>query len=115
MVMDYTTHNPLGFLAPLYILAVPLIDTVYVIILRLRAGRKIYYGSPDHFPLRIRRRFDGWTAGTVVVSYAVAAIFGALGLIVLYLDPVATMILTAVVGLVVVGLLGWLAVVPMES
>jgi UDP-GlcNAc:undecaprenyl-phosphate GlcNAc-1-phosphate transferase len=115
MVMDYTTHNPLGFLAPLYILAVPLIDTVYVIILRLRAGRKIYYGSPDHFPLRIRRRFDGWTAGTVVVSYAVAAIFGALGLIVLYLDPVATMILTAVVGVVVVGLLGWLAVVPMES
>ena len=115
MVMDYTTHNPLGFLAPLYILAVPLIDTVYVVILRLRAGRKIYYGSPDHFPLRIRRRFDGWTAGTVVVSYAVAAIFGALGLIVLYLDPVATMILTAVVGVVVVGLLGWLAVVPMES
>jgi UDP-GlcNAc:undecaprenyl-phosphate GlcNAc-1-phosphate transferase len=115
MVMDYTTHNPLGFLAPLYILAVPLIDTVYVIILRLRAGRKIYYGSPDHFPLRIRRRFDGWTAGTVVVSYAVAAIFGALGLIVLYLDPVATMILTAVVGVVAVGLLGWLAVVPMES
>jgi UDP-GlcNAc:undecaprenyl-phosphate GlcNAc-1-phosphate transferase len=115
MVMDYTTHNPLGFLAPLYILAVPLIDTVYVIILRLRAGRKIYYGSPDHFPLRIRRRFDGWTAGTVVVSYAVAAIFGALGLIVLYLDPAATMILTAVVGVVVVGLLGWLAVVPMES
>jgi len=51
----------------------------------------------------------------VVVSYAVAAIFGALGLIVLYLDPVATMILTAVVGVVVVGLLGWLAVVPMES
>jgi len=115
MVMDYTSHNPLGFLAPLYILAVPLIDTVYVVILRLRAGRKIYYGSPDHFPLRMRRRFDGWTAGTVVVSYAVAAIFGALGLIVLFLDPVATMVLTAVVGVVVVGLLGWLAVVPMES
>ncbi len=115
MVMDYTSHNPLGFLAPLYILAVPLIDTVYVVILRLRAGRKVYHGSPDHFPLRIRRRFDGWTAGTVVVSYAVAAIFGALGLIVLYLDPVATVILTAVVGVVVVALLGWLAVVPMES
>ena len=26
MVMDYTTYNPLGWLAPLYILAVPLID-----------------------------------------------------------------------------------------
>ena len=115
MVMDYTHHNPLGFLAPLYILAVPLIDTVYVTILRLRAGRKIYHGSPDHFPLRVRRRFGGWTEGTVVVSYAVAVIFGALGLVVLYLDPVSTLILTCVVGAVAVGLLTWLAVVPMES
>jgi len=115
MVMDYTAHNPLGFLAPLYILAVPVIDTAYVTILRIRAGRKIYHGSPDHLPLRMRRRFDGWTAGTVVVSYAVAVIFGARGLMVLFLDPTSTLILTGVVGAVVVGFLAWLAVVPMES
>jgi len=113
--MDYTTYNPLGWLAPLYILAVPIIDTLYVIVLRLRAGKKVYYGSPDHFPLRVRRRLDGWTAGTVVVSYAVGVIFGALGLVVLVLDPTSTLILTAVVGVVVVGLLAWLAMVPMEG
>lgn len=115
MVMDYTAVNPLGWLAPLYILAVPIIDTLYVIVLRLRAGRKIYYGSPDHFPLRVRRRLDGWTEGTVVVSYAVAVIFGALGLVVLYIDPTSTLILSAVVGVVTVGLLVWLAMVPMEE
>lgn len=115
MVMDYTAVNPLGWLAPLYILAVPIIDTLYVIVLRLRAGRKIYYGSPDHFPLRVRKRLDGWTEGTVVVSYAVAVIFGALGLVVLYLDPVSTVIMTAVVGVATVGLLVWLALVPMEG
>jgi UDP-GlcNAc:undecaprenyl-phosphate GlcNAc-1-phosphate transferase len=115
MVMDYTSNNPLGWLAPLYILAVPLVDTLYVIVLRIRAGRKIYYGSPDHFPLRVRRRLDGWTAGTVVVSYAVAVIFGALGLVVLFLDPMSTLILTGVVGVVVASLLLWLALVPMES
>ncbi len=115
MVMDYTSHNPLGWLAPLYILAVPLVDTLYVVVLRIRAGRKIYYGSPDHFPLRVRRRLDGWTAGTVVVSYAVAVIFGALGLVVLFLDPMSTLILTGVVGVVVASLLLWLALVPMES
>ncbi|MBD3871467.1 MAG: undecaprenyl/decaprenyl-phosphate alpha-N-acetylglucosaminyl 1-phosphate transferase [Acidobacteria bacterium] len=115
MVMDYTRYNPLGWLAPLYILAVPLVDTLFVIVLRMRAGRKIYYGSPDHFPLRIRRRLDGWTAGTVVVSYAVAVIFGALGLVVLFLDPVSTLILTGVVGAAVLGLLVWLAAVPMEA
>jgi UDP-GlcNAc:undecaprenyl-phosphate GlcNAc-1-phosphate transferase len=115
MVMDYTAVNPLGWLAPLYILAVPIIDTLYVIVLRLRAGRKVYYGSPDHFPLRVRRRLDGWTEGTVVVSYAVAVIFGALGLVVLYIDPTSTLILSAVVGVVTVGLLVWLAMVPMEE
>ncbi len=115
MVMDYTQYNPLGFLAPIYILAVPIIDTFYVIVLRLRAGKKIYYGSPDHFPLRVRRTLDGWTAGTVVVSYAVAVIFGALGLVVLFLDPLSTLILTGVVGVVVMGLLMWLAMVPMEN
>jgi len=115
MVMDYTATNPLGWLAPLYILAVPIVDTLYVMVLRLRAGKKIYYGSPDHFPLRVRRRLDGWTAGTVVASYAVAVIFGALGVVVLFLDPSSTLILTAVVGVVVVGLLSWLALVPMEG
>lgn len=115
MVMDYTTYNPLGWLAPLYILAVPLIDTAYVIVLRLKSGRKVYYGSPDHFPLRVRRTLDGWTAGTVVVSYAVAVVFGSLGLVILFLDPMSTMILTAVVGVVTLGLLVWLAAVPMEA
>jgi hypothetical protein len=94
---------------------VPIIDTVYVMVLRLKAGRKIYYGSPDHFPLRMRRRLDGWTAGTVVASYAVAVVFGAIGLVVLFLDPVSTLIVTGVVGATVVGLLVWLAMVPMES
>jgi hypothetical protein len=84
-------------------------------VLRARAGRKIYYGSPDHFPLRMRRRLGGWTAGTVVASYAVAVVFGAIGLVVLFLDPVSTLIVTGVVGVTVIGLLAWLAMVPMES
>ena len=93
----------------------PIIDTAYVTVLRIKAGRKVYYGSPDHFPLRMRKRLDGWTAGTVVVGYAVAVVFGAIGLVVLYLDPFSTVVVTAIVGLTAVGLLIWLAMVPMES
>jgi UDP-GlcNAc:undecaprenyl-phosphate GlcNAc-1-phosphate transferase len=115
MVMDYTAHNPLGWLAPLYILAVPIVDTAYVTILRVRAGRKVYYGSPDHFPLRVRRRLEGWTAGTVLVAYGVAVIFGALGLLVLFLDPLSTLIMTGIVAVVVSGFLVWLALIPMEE
>jgi hypothetical protein len=42
-------------------------------------------------------------------------VFGALGLVILFLDPMSTMILTAVVGVVTLGLLVWLATVPMEA
>jgi UDP-GlcNAc:undecaprenyl-phosphate GlcNAc-1-phosphate transferase len=102
-------------LAPLYILAVPIVDTAYVMILRVRAGRKVYYGSPDHFPLRVRRRLDGWTAGTVLVAYGVAVIFGALGLLVLFLDPLSTLIMTGIVAVIVAGFLVWLSLIPMEE
>jgi len=115
MVMDYTSRNPLGFLAPVFILAIPLVDTVYVTVLRLRAGRKVYHGSPDHFPLRLRRRLGGSTVTTVVTIYAAGVVLGALGLVIMVLDPRLTLILCGVVGLFIVVVLAWLARVPMES
>jgi len=115
MVMDYTDRNPLGFLAPLYFLAIPLIDTVYVSILRLRAGRKIYHGSPDHFPLRLRRRLGGSTVRAVVVIYVLAIALGSAGLVTLYLSPTATLVLAGVTGVVMLGLLVWLTGVKMEA
>ncbi|HOC43097.1 MAG TPA: MraY family glycosyltransferase [Thermoanaerobaculales bacterium] len=115
MVMGYTEASPLGFLAPLYILALPLIDTAYVTVLRLRAGRRIYHGSPDHFPLRLRRRLGGSTERTVLAIYAAGVVMGGLGLLVMVLDPMATVAVTAVVGAIVIGILVWLARVPMGA
>jgi UDP-GlcNAc:undecaprenyl-phosphate GlcNAc-1-phosphate transferase len=115
MVMSYTDNSKLGFIAPLYILALPLLDTVYVIFLRVRSGRKIYHGSPDHFPLRLRRKLGGSTTRTVLVIYATAVVLGSLGLLVMYIDPVSTLIITGVVGLFVVTVLVWLGRIPMEG
>lgn len=114
MVMNYTSHNPLGWVAPLFFLALPILDTVYVTVLRLKAGRKIYHGSPDHFPLRLRRRLGGGTVRTVLVIYAAALVSGALGVVVLFMSPRVTVII--VVGAAVVALifLAWLARVDME-
>jgi UDP-GlcNAc:undecaprenyl-phosphate GlcNAc-1-phosphate transferase len=113
--MDYTQHNPLGFLAPLYFLALPLIDTFYVMFLRARAGRKIYYGSPDHIPLRLRRRLGGSTIRTVLACYGSAVVLGAVGLVILFLDPATTLIVTGVVGVIVLAILIWLGRVDMEA
>ncbi len=115
MVMDYTRTNPLGFVAPLFILAVPLVDTAYVTVLRLRAGRRIYHGSPDHFPLRLRRRLGGSTPATVLVVYAVAVVSGGLGLAVLYLGPAATVALVVAAALAALAALVWLARVRMDA
>lgn len=115
MVIDYTSRNPLGFVAPLFILAVPLVDTVYVTVLRLRAGRRIYHGSPDHFPLRLRRRLGGSTTATVFTIYSLATVLGGVGVAVLYLSPLATVVVAGVVGAAVVAGLVWLAAVDMEA
>jgi UDP-GlcNAc:undecaprenyl-phosphate GlcNAc-1-phosphate transferase len=115
MVMDYTRHNELGFLAPLFFLALPIIDTFYVMFLRARAGRKIYYGSPDHIPLRLRRRLGGSTVKTVVACYVAQAVLGGIGLVILVLDPMTTLIVCGVVGVVVLAILIWLGRVDMEA
>jgi UDP-GlcNAc:undecaprenyl-phosphate GlcNAc-1-phosphate transferase len=114
MTMSYTARNPLGWLAPLMILAVPLADTVYVTVLRLRAGRKIYHGSPDHFPLRLQRRLGGATVPAVLLVYAAAIVLGGLGLVVMALDARTTAVVVGVAAALGLGALWWLARVRME-
>jgi UDP-GlcNAc:undecaprenyl-phosphate GlcNAc-1-phosphate transferase len=115
MVMDYTHHNQLGFVAPLYFLALPIVDTFYVMVLRARAGRKIYHGSPDHIPLRLRRRLGGSTVATVLACYGAAVVLGAIGLVIVFLDVRTTLIVSAVVAVLVLAILIWLGRVDMEA
>lgn len=65
LAIRWSERSAAGFLAPLAILAVPLADTAYVSVLRARAGRPFWHGSPDHFPLRLQRRLHGSVRRTV--------------------------------------------------
>ncbi len=51
----YTDVNPLGVYAPLFILAIPIYDTFFVSVLRLRRGHSPFIGSKDHFALRLEK------------------------------------------------------------
>ncbi len=115
MVMDYTAHSPVGWLAPLYFLALPLVDTSYVTVLRIKARRKIYHGSPDHVPLRLRRRLGGTTVRTVVSLYGVSVLLGGAGLATMYLPPEGTVAVAVVTAAIGGAALVWLARVRMES
>jgi UDP-GlcNAc:undecaprenyl-phosphate/decaprenyl-phosphate GlcNAc-1-phosphate transferase len=79
LAIDWTELSPAGFLAPVAILAVPLADTAYVSLLRARRGRPFWHGSPDHFPLRLRRALGGDVRRTVVLCYLIAIVGAVVG------------------------------------
>lgn len=61
---DYSQVNPLGVYAPLFILLVPIFDTLFVAVMRLRKGHSPFLGSRDHFPLRLEAM--GYHRGQIV-------------------------------------------------
>jgi UDP-GlcNAc:undecaprenyl-phosphate GlcNAc-1-phosphate transferase len=76
----YTPKHPrhLAVLTPLLVLAVPLGDMVWVVLLRWRSGRPFYLGDTNHLSHRLVRR--GFTpARAVVLIWLLAAAAGALG------------------------------------
>lgn len=83
MVGVYATVNPVAVLAPILILGVPIFDTLFVMTVRWLRGLNPLRGSPDHFALRLRK----WrltVAQTVLLSYGVSFLLGAVALIMVY-------------------------------
>jgi UDP-GlcNAc:undecaprenyl-phosphate/decaprenyl-phosphate GlcNAc-1-phosphate transferase len=79
LAIRWSEKSPAGFLAPLAILGVPLADTVYVTLLRARAGKPFWHGSPDHFPLRLRTWLGGDVRKAVALVLGLAAIGAVIG------------------------------------
>jgi UDP-GlcNAc:undecaprenyl-phosphate GlcNAc-1-phosphate transferase len=89
MIGKYDARNPVGYLSPLLILAIPIFDTAYVVILRSLKARSPFRGSPDHFALRLRSA--GLTVRAVVnLTYAAGAALGGLALWNLFLGAAAS-------------------------
>jgi UDP-GlcNAc:undecaprenyl-phosphate GlcNAc-1-phosphate transferase len=75
----YSGQNPhrLAVLSPLLVLAVPLLDLVAVVLIRLRLGKPFYVGDTNHLSHRLVRR--GWSkTGAVLLIWLLAAILGSL-------------------------------------
>lgn len=115
LAVRWSDRSPAGFLAPLAILVVPLADTAYVSVLRARAGRPFWHGSPDHFPLRLRRALDGRVRPAVAVCYAISALGAGVGVgsALLWEWPFALGAVAALAAAMLV-LLAWLARIRME-
>jgi UDP-GlcNAc:undecaprenyl-phosphate GlcNAc-1-phosphate transferase len=72
--------KPFAVLSPLFILAVPLLDLAWVVLLRWRAGKPFYVGDTNHLSHRLVRR--GFTqVQAVTLIWALALVIGLLSLL----------------------------------
>jgi UDP-GlcNAc:undecaprenyl-phosphate GlcNAc-1-phosphate transferase len=78
----YTAKHPrpLAVLTPLLVLAVPLADLAWVVLLRWRGGQPFYVGDTNHLSHRLVRRGLS-PARAVVLIWLLAAGMGALGIV----------------------------------
>jgi UDP-GlcNAc:undecaprenyl-phosphate GlcNAc-1-phosphate transferase len=79
MIERYPSDHPLSLLTPVFIVGIPIFDTLFVMYIRYRRGLPIFWGSPDHIAIRLRH----WGLSVpkiVITSYVATAIVGAIGL-----------------------------------
>ena len=80
MIGKYTSDHTLSLLTPLFILGVPIFDTLFVMYIRYRRGIPIFWGSPDHIAIRLRH----WGMSVrqiVALSYGATAVGAGVGLL----------------------------------
>jgi UDP-GlcNAc:undecaprenyl-phosphate GlcNAc-1-phosphate transferase len=75
----YTVRHPrrLAVLIPLFVLAVPLIDLVWVVLLRWRIGQPFYQGDTNHLSHRLVKSGLSQTRAVLLIWLA-AAVIGAM-------------------------------------
>ncbi len=69
---NYSEINPLAVYSPLFILCVPIFDTLYVSYMRMKRGMSPFKGSRDHFALRLEMM--GYSRKRIVLMVSVFSI-----------------------------------------
>ena len=80
MIGKYPSDHPLSLLTPVFILGIPIFDTLFVMWIRYQRGLPIFWGSPDHIAIRLRH----WgmpVPQIVLVTYLWTAMIGGIGLL----------------------------------
>ncbi|MDH4188461.1 MAG: hypothetical protein OEV08_15855, partial [Nitrospira sp.] len=106
MIEQYPSDHSLSLLTPVFIVGIPIFDTLFVMYIRYRRGLPIFWGSPDHIAIRLRH----WGLSVrqiVITSYIATAIVGMIGLAILSVseDVAWGLCATTVIALVVATML----------
>lgn len=112
---DYSKYNDFGFISGLLVLAIPIFDMVYVMILRIIHKKSPFFGSPDHFALRLKKKFNLPIEKTVAIIIIVQMFLSAVVITNFYTTRTITVATTILIVLffLISGIL--LAKVKMEN
>lgn len=94
---EYTNYNDLAFISGILILSIPLFDMVYVIILRLIKRKNPFFGSPDHFSLRLKKKYNLSASQTVTIILWIQIFLSGVVFLNFYMFPLVTIVSTAVI------------------
>jgi len=101
---DWSSYNPYGYLAPVVILSIPLIEVFSLVVIRSYKKLPFYLGSPHHFCHYLQA--NGWSKRLILFYVAVISI--TLNIITcLYVQGIITLPLLVSISLLLSGI--WLA------
>ena len=111
---DYSKYNDLGFISGFFILSIPLFDTIYVVILRIFHKKSPFFGTNDHFALRLKKKFHLSTIRTICIILGMQLVLMLIVFLNFYSNPTITIISTIciILAFTLMGL--WLAEEKME-
>jgi len=98
MIGKYPSDHPVSLLTPVFILGVPIFDTLFVMYIRYMRGLPVFWGSPDHIAIRLRHW--GLTIPQIVlISYGCTAMVAGIGLVIMAVSQETAWILAGATGL----------------
>lgn len=98
MIGKYPSDHPISLLTPVFILGIPIFDTLFVMYIRYMRGLPVFWGSPDHIAIRLRHW--GMTVPQIVTtSYVCTAVVAGIGLLIMAVSQEVAWILCGGTGI----------------
>ncbi|MCK4766537.1 MAG: undecaprenyl/decaprenyl-phosphate alpha-N-acetylglucosaminyl 1-phosphate transferase [Candidatus Aminicenantes bacterium] len=94
---DYSRYNDVAFISGSLVLAVPIFDMLYVMILRILQKKSPFFGSPDHFALRLKKKYGLSAAKTVSIVIAIQMALSTVVIVNFYTSPIVTIVTTVLI------------------
>ncbi len=110
---SYSRVNSFAVFAPIFILGIPLYDTLLVIYLRYRKGQSPFLGSKDHFALRLEA-FGFFREEILVLCYAISLLMTFIAYQISVVSTPYAIVISTMVGITAIGLGTWLARIPID-